>query len=229
MAKILFGDGITDARGKTGGSVYTKNRYGAVRRRKVSPTQPRTSFQMAVRAHFATLTQGFRALTASQIAAWNAATANFAKTNVFKQAKHLTGHALYIALNRNLQTIGASLISDPPTPTGVDANLVLSGAASVGGGTMTATLDTTVTAGSTLVVEATPQLSAGKQPAKNNYRVIGTFAAAHAASLNIYAMWTAKFGGLTAIGSNIGVRVSNVNTTTGEKTPYNSTKIVVAA
>jgi len=52
MAKIQFSAVVGDARGKVGGNVFTKGRSGAVLRTKVSPVQPRSSFQRAVRSGF---------------------------------------------------------------------------------------------------------------------------------------------------------------------------------
>lgn len=218
MAKILFGDGITDARGKVGGSVYTKNRYGAVRRRKVTPSNPRSSAQTNVRALFSALTKAFRSLTAAEIAAWNSAVQNFKGTNIFKQSKVLTGHALYMKLNRNLDSIATAHISTPPLPSAVGTNSIASVLSDTGGAAMSVTLDAVVAAGTALIVEATPGMSAGKQPSRNQFRQLGVFAAAHAAALDVKALYVAVFGSQPAVGTKVGFRVKNVSSTTGEAT-----------
>jgi hypothetical protein len=55
MAKINFGQTVNDARGKLGGTVFSKNKSGAYTRRKVTPANPRTVAQSRVRNFFGTL------------------------------------------------------------------------------------------------------------------------------------------------------------------------------
>ena len=43
MAKIKFGMMMTDASGKLGGQVFSKNRGGSYVRTKVTPTNPQTA------------------------------------------------------------------------------------------------------------------------------------------------------------------------------------------
>lgn len=45
MAKIKFGMMMTDARGKLGGQVFSKNRSGSYVRTKVTPVNPQTTTQ----------------------------------------------------------------------------------------------------------------------------------------------------------------------------------------
>jgi hypothetical protein len=52
MAKIKFGMMMTDARGKLGGHVFSKNRSGAYVRTKVTPVNGQTTAQTGVRAIF---------------------------------------------------------------------------------------------------------------------------------------------------------------------------------
>ena len=65
MAKILFSAVVGDARKKIGGVVFTKGSTGAVVRRKVSPTQPRTQDQRNVRASFSSLSKNWATAAAT--------------------------------------------------------------------------------------------------------------------------------------------------------------------
>ena len=55
MAKIKFGMMMTDARGKLGGQVFSKNKGGAYVRTKVTPSNPQTIAQTTRRALFAAI------------------------------------------------------------------------------------------------------------------------------------------------------------------------------
>ena len=71
--KILWGALVVDGRRKIGGQVASKNRGGAYMRNKVTPVNPQTAAQTAIRNRLAGLSQAWRALTAAQRAAWNGA------------------------------------------------------------------------------------------------------------------------------------------------------------
>lgn len=121
MAKVQFSAAVGDLRNKVGGAVFTKTRAGAMLRRKVSPTQPHTSAQMAVRANFSALAKSWSSdLSAIQRASWNELAKSYPVKDVFGAAHPLTGLQLYISLNRNLQVIGQTAIADAPASLAVD-------------------------------------------------------------------------------------------------------------
>jgi len=226
MAKIKFTAIVADMRGKLNGTVFSKNRGGAYARTKVTPVNPQSTRQMAVRAVLTTLVQGFKALTANQIAAWNTAVANFQSTDIFGDVKKPSGINLYTKLNANLQLAGQSAISDPPIPDSVDG-VVLNGLTSDSSpATFTlASAAAAVPAGHTLIVEATPMLSPGKNFVKSEYRVIGTKAAATTFPIAMANEYQAKFGAPIA-GQKVFVRVKTINNTTGLASQYSAVSSV---
>jgi len=225
MAKLLFTAFLADARGKVNGTVFSKNRGGAYARTKVTPSNPQTSFQSTVRQRLAGLAAQFRALTASQILSWNVAVNDFPVSNIFGNTIHLTGLQLYVRLNANLEGIGAAQISDPPLPVGfsfLDPEInTLSNVA--------LTLDlTAATVDEYYLIEATPSVSPGKFFVKNLYRVIGNVQGTGAAIVanNQFANYSAKFGA-PVTGQRVSLRVSLVNSVTGQKSvPVNFNGIV---
>lgn len=114
MAKIVFSAVVGDARKKVGGVVFTKVRSGAIVRRKVSPIQPRSSFQRNVRADFTSLSKSWGGLSDSQRSGWIALAALSPRKDVFGASHTLTGLQLYQSCNRNLASLGLPAISDPP-------------------------------------------------------------------------------------------------------------------
>lgn len=229
MAKILFTAFLADMRGKVAGTVFSKNRGGAYARTKVTPTNPKTLAQNAVRSILVGFSQGWRALTAAQRTAWNAAVGSFPRTNVFGNPKTLSGHQLYVGLNAQLSAGNAVGISTPPTPTGAPAVTVLTGAAAAGAGTFTATFDPDpIPAGSALILDATEQVSPGRSNLNNLFRQIAVLAAADTSPANIAAAYVAKFGALTA-GQKVGLRARIVNTATGEVSGSVTGEVIIAA
>ena len=65
--KIKWGAMVVDGSGKLGGHVASKNRGGSYFRTKVTPTNPNSTSQAAVRSRLTALSQAFRALTIAQI------------------------------------------------------------------------------------------------------------------------------------------------------------------
>ena len=87
MARIKFGMMMTDARGKLGGQVFSKNRSGAYVRTKVTPSNPRSMAQMSSRSILGSLSVMWNSLTLEKVSAWNAATADWQKTDIFGDLK----------------------------------------------------------------------------------------------------------------------------------------------
>jgi len=215
--KIKFGSFIVDGRGKIGGHVASKNRGGAYLRTKVSPINPQTTRQAAVRSQLTGYAQGFRSLTASAIAAWNSAVANFTKTDIFGDIKQPSGINLYIKLNMNLEQVGGTPLTTPPLPGDVPAVDSVSLVADSSPQTFTITFGPSpVPANTAFIIEATPGVSAGKSFVKSEYRQIGYLAAAATSPSASISDYTTVFGSLVA-GQKVFVRLTPVNTATGQR------------
>lgn len=222
MAKIKFTAFLAEARGKLAGTVFSKNRGGNYVRTKVTPVNPQSVDQVAQRNRLTSFAQNFRALTASQIAAWNTAVSNFTSTDIFGDIKTPAGINLYNKLNMNLDLAGQAAITVPPLPTGADPVVLDSLVSDVSSSLFT--IDATIAAvpaGHSLIVEATPQLSQGKSFVKSEFRVIEVVAAATAFPYLAGASYIAKFGAPVA-GQKVFCRVKTINNTTGEASGYSS-------
>lgn len=227
MAKIKLSAIVSQMSGKLNGSVFAKNRGGAYIRTKVTPVNPQSTAQMAVRAALTSLSQSWRGLTADQRAAWNAAVSNFTSTDIFGDIKTPSGINLYNKLNLNLDNIGVSPISTPPAPVSVGFFSALSIAADASAGTVAATFTAEgASAGQTVVVEATPCVSAGKDFVKSEYRVVGNFPGNSTSPQALGAMIVAKFGTMTA-GKKVFVRLKFVDNTTGVSGQYAAASTIV--
>ena len=229
MAKIKFGAFLVDMRGKVNGTVFSKNRGGAYARTKVTPSNPQTSAQNLVRSRLTGFSQGWRALSQAARDAWNSAVASFPRTNVFGDAKILSGHQLYIGLNSQLAAAGQTAITAPPLPTGAPAitSITPTAAETLQVFTLAYNPDP-VPADTSLIVEATEQVSPGKSNLNSLYRQIEVVAAAAASPADIAASYIAKFGALVA-GQKIGIRTRFVNDLTGEVSGPVTAQVIVGA
>jgi hypothetical protein len=230
MAKVQFSAIVNDARNKAGGTVFTKVRYGAINRRKVSPVQPRTSYQTQVRSLFTLLTKRWSSgLTATQRAGWIALAQSNPRTDVFGNSITLTGLQMYLSVNRNLQTIGVTILDDAPSNISVGAPGTITLSNAVGPPT-TLTVDGGTEPGTNEVpvIFACRPLNAGRQFAGSLFRLIlATTAAATAGPWDIKSAYTGKFGA-QPVGANLTIGVLYINNTNGGASLRATAQIVLA-
>lgn len=229
MAKLLFGIGIADARNKLGGHVFSKNRFGAYVRQKVSPSQPRSPAQLVVRSAFGGFSKAWSsALTDSQRAAWISLTAGNPRPDAFGNPQVLTGLQMFQSVNRNLHTIGVAELDDAPGNLSVEGLTALALTANVTGSIFSVTFTPqTLDPHMHIVVTATPPMSAGKSFFTPFLKLI--FADTHDASgspEDLFTVYHNLFGNL-AEGSRIGINAYVINDSNGaSSTPAAASAIV---
>jgi hypothetical protein len=223
MAKIKFGMMMTDARGKLGGQVFSKNRGGAFVRTKSTPTNPQTTFQMSVRGIFSEISTKWSTLTEAQRLSYNGFVADYATTDIFGDLRNPSGKNLFQKLNQNLansdQTQNVVCVAPSAVPFAGLALAVLD----IAGTDITIDL-TGNTVGSKILLLATPSLTQGTTFVKNKLRVIGVYTGGNGNPLPAYDNYIAKYG-IPAADANIyfAVRVVNAN---GQASPIETIKAV---
>lgn len=193
MAKIKFGMMMTDARGKLGGQVFSKNRAGAYVRTKVTPANPRTSTQMLSRSILGLLSASWSGLTDAQRRAWNSAVNDWQKTDVFGDSRKPTGKNLFTGLNKELLQSGQSQLNLPPEKVIMPELAELIPIFSLGD----SELDLNIAAVPTdfvLQVSATPSMSAGTSFIDDKLRVIAYVPAGAVAPASLFSSYVNKFG-----------------------------------
>jgi hypothetical protein len=216
MAKIQYSAVVGDARGKVGGNVLTKGRYGAVARTKVSPVQPRTSHQRTVRSTFTGLSKGWSGLATDALrAAWD----SFAQANpvkdVFGNTRILTGHQMFVRLNAViLRCTGTPLTAPPLALTIAEPTTVVITAAHGTPTVMTVTLTGPPTGSECAEIWGARPQSAGRKFVGGAYRLLMVGAAAGAGPFDLGGWWDARFGTLQ-LGQIVKVLVKYGSKTTG--------------
>lgn len=214
--KVLLGAQNPDQRNKLAGWVASKNRYGNYWRRKVTPVNPQTTFQMEQRQQLGNLSSQWRGLTEAQRASWIDAAPNFPYIDVFGSQIILAGNALFIALNKNLINAGQATIDSAPVPQAIPVLLINSVAATAGTPSLTVTINQQeVPTGFTLLAFATPNIGPGIKFVKNRLRLLGT-ATATTGSIDLTTAWTDRFGTLVE-GQQIFVKLVLVSNTSGQQ------------
>ena len=211
MAKIKFGMMMTDASGKLGGQVFSKNRGGSYVRTKVTPINPQSVAQSAIRSIFASISQGWSALTDTQRQSWNSAVDSYGKTDVFGDVRNPSGKNLFQRLNQNLaisNQTGLLVVGLPdaiPLITEPHAYLDSEGLA------IAISTQGNVT-GSKVVVWATPPLSAGTRFVRNRLRQISVITGGENLYYQVGTDYINKLGMFTD-NDNIyfGIRIINAN------------------
>lgn len=213
---MQFGAIVVAGSGKVGGHVASRNRAGAYLRTKVTPVNPQSTAQLAVRNRLGTRSQAWKSLTQAQRDAWNAAVALWARTDIFGQLKNPSGFNLYQRLNNNLVNVGIAPISSPPQPASVLTVGVTSITPAAGTALIPMVLTGAVPAGTAVKVFATAAQSPGVSFVKSEYRQITTLPAATATPVALGAAYVAKFGNWLA-GQKLFFKIVFVNTTTGQE------------
>lgn len=232
MASIKFSALVSEMRGKLNGSVFSKNRSGNYLRNKVTPVNPQTSAQQAVRSLLASVSQSWRGLTQAQRDAWINAASTFPYTDVYGDSKILSGQAFYNQLNLNLLKVGAAMISEPPVATSLPtlSGITLAVTRSTATSAIVATLtfiasDEPATAD--IMVRATPPIGAGISFVKNKFRdlsVIGSDASPAALAV----AYEAQFG-KPAVGQKVFLTLQVVDNTTGLVSALYQVQAIVTA
>ena len=225
MAKIKFGMMMTDARGKLGGHVFSKNKAGSYIRTKVTPTNPQTAAQSYARSLFASISASWSSLSESVRAAWNNSVQDWARTDVFGDLKNPTGKALFQRLNNQAQSAGLSAVTEPPAKVEMPSDIVSEVAVDTTLSTITLT-GAYATTGMQVVISATPVLSDGTRFVKNKLRQIYAVDAASVVPADLYSAYVDKFGA-PASGDNVYFAIKYV-APSGQVTPQQTIKASIS-
>jgi hypothetical protein len=229
MTKVKYSALVSEMRNKLNGSVMSKNRYGNYIRNKVTPVNPQTSYQLAQRSALASLSAGWRSLTQEQRDNWSNSAKDRPRTDIFGDAKILTGQALYVSANLNLQAAGTALIDTPGQLTDVPLMVISSINFEFETGVFAVAAfgisPTTVPAGFKLIVYCTPGVSAGVSFVKNRFRYLGVFSPVTGV-VDIFDEYVARFGSPN-LGEKVFVRIALVSNNSGQLgLPYEAVAIV---
>jgi hypothetical protein len=175
MGLIKFSGLVTGVWGKLNGSVFTRNKSGAIIKNKTTPRNPQTAGQTDNRSSMSYLSRKWRLLDEDQRRDWNALALTITNYNYFGDSYSPSGFNIFCRLNQNLFLIGQPYIYDCP------AEPALTPLHDVGGRDYILPLTElmiyfplqTTEAGVTHLIYATPAESQGIYYSKHKYKLIG--------------------------------------------------------
>lgn len=113
--KVKYGSIITDARGSIAGNTFSRNHYGPYVRARVTPTNPQTAKQTAVRSTVAMLSAEWAStLSQANRDAWSLYGSNVAMTDKLGATMFLTGYNHFIRSNLLQILAGGAVIAAGP-------------------------------------------------------------------------------------------------------------------
>lgn len=224
--KVKFGAIIVGGSGKIGGHVASKNRAGAYLRTKVTPTNPNTASQSAVRGILSSLSKSWGDLSDAQRLSFNNAVASFATTDIFGDIKNPSGFNLYVRLGANAIAAGELPATTAPAKVAIPYAAVSNASMDASAGTLSIGFSNTDLNDRVIRVTATKVLGPGVSFAKSEFRVIAVVGVADDVA-SCGTSYVVKFGSFNA-GDNIQVGVQVLDPT-GQTSTIQIVKATVVA
>ncbi len=222
----------SDARGKAGGNVASRNRFGTYLRRHVSPVQPRTASQVANRQAFGAISSAWRGLTAAQAQGWNTLATTVTFKDTLGGSYNPTGAQLFMLFSRNLIRNGGTANAVAPTAIpSIPALNSITPTITVTTGAVTAIslayAPTPVPAANTMFIYASKAVSSGVTfTSASIYRFITATTAAEASPIALLSEYEAVFGTPPATGK-IAFRAKYIDSASGYPGPLTQAIAVI--
>lgn len=123
MALIKAGIAVGEMSGKSGGSIFARNKAGMYIKAWAKPTNPRTDPQTLNRSNFSLAATTWRSdLSDAEREAWNIYAAGTPLAGRFGDPMSVSGFSMYVRSNNFLLGAGESLLSAAPPLPGIPAN-----------------------------------------------------------------------------------------------------------
>lgn len=178
--------------GSIAGVTSSRNRFGQYKRTRAIPVNPNSAKQALARSRFASMSEGWRGLTAVQREGWDSLGLSIQRTDALGQNYTLTGLQAYILVNTNNVDAGDAVVDDAPAIVSPVALLTLTPTVS-GAAFSVAYTATPLGAGARAFLYVSPQRSAGRQ-FEADLRLLQVSAAAAASPIDAFAAYQARFG-----------------------------------
>jgi hypothetical protein len=179
--------------GKYGLQVRMPGRYGQVVRAWVSPSNPRTAAQLAIRTTFTSQAARYAGLTQTRQDAWATAAALYQSRSSLGQSGPLTGFQLFMKLNATLLRFGQEPVDEPTARPEFAPNAPQSLVITNTGGTIAVKLTCPTSPGTNTVVRAGAPQKSGRR-ALPGLRILGMAPAPAQGSSDITSLYTARYG-----------------------------------
>lgn len=138
---LLHGS-LMSALGDRGIVCYSSGPAGKCARNWTKPANPKSTLQLVIRGHLSTCAAGYKALTSTQAAQWEAAARLLERMDILAVAYELTGIGLYCMINVFRLMHAQELVATPPSTT-TPLRPTLIGSATISEGSLSIVIDCT--------------------------------------------------------------------------------------
>jgi len=216
MALIKCSALLTGLWGKLNGSVFTRNRSGAIIKNKTTPHNPQSPRQSQNRASVSFLSRKWRLLTFSQRNEWNELSELIVLHNYWGDSYSPSGFNLFCRLNQNLFLISEPYIWDAPLQVDVPVlHDVFCNPIQVGVRNMMLRFqDQTTDSDIIHIIYASPGISAGKYYNKSNFKIIGIIDSGVSNQFQAYSLFTDAYS-TPKLNQKIFFKLRGISKTTG--------------
>jgi hypothetical protein len=182
--------------GKLGLTVTWPGRYGLTRRQWVSPANPNTPAQLAVRSRIVLIASQWLARSQAEQDAWNVAAAQVQTRASLGQSGPLTGYQLFCRQNALLLELGQETVTAPAPRPAFPAIAVVGLVIANVAGVITLKLTCPADPGDSTVVRASAMQNNGTRVSRS-FRFLGTCPAPAQGAADITSLYVARFGAPT--------------------------------
>jgi len=216
MGLIKYSGLLTGIWGKLNGSVFTKNRAGAIIKNKQTPINQQSGSQSHHRASISFLSRKWKMLSEAERKSWNDLAATITLHNYWGDSYKASGFNLFCRLNQNLHLINEDYIFTAPQPVDVPTlQNVISGDLIEHEPFMYMSFIGQTSAANVIhIVYASPGISQGKYYNKMNFKIIGLIPNSTINSYNVYNGFLALFSAPRA-GQKIFFKLRAIELNTG--------------
>lgn len=215
MAIFIPGVAVSQASGRVGGTIFSRNRGGAYMRNGSKPVTVTTPFAQAIKGITAAQSQAWADTDADIQEQWREWATQNPVINRLGQSRTLSGHQAFVQINARLLYAGFSALASPPV--GGAPAAVVPGAVTFDDSPAALTVAFSPSPAPTgVAVQCFAYLanSPGVRYVKNRLALVTTSAAAATTPLNILADVTDRFG-TPQEGQTLHVGMRALNSTTG--------------
>lgn len=225
---------VADARGSVDSTTFSRSRYGAYARKKVTPVNPNTAKQSAIRALFGAASSMWRSLGDALINAWNDVAPQYSRANIFGDNLPLSGQTLFVKLKTQLTALGITTDPNPLPPVTVPSPDAYEVLVDKSAATMQFKDTTATTADQVMAIYASAPVSPGQKFfGRSSWRLIKVVPPSTAAAETaIYSDYSAVFGAVLT-GNVVGLKIrfvaKMVNVPNGQSSAEQIFDAIIAA
>lgn len=213
--KVVFSGLVSQASGKCGDVVASRNRYGQFLRVRIDTPQSPSSFWTNLRDYTLYLNGEWSLISNDERIQWNLAAETIRRSDALATEYRLSGFNYFQSVNINRWYCGLVPISLPPIRKAVAMLDFFNISANSAIPTITTSFSPAIPGDKFLKIWLTPNLSAGINRAHHQFRMVKVAPDSYASGSSILTEYDARFGSLFIPGAKIFFKAALIDSISG--------------